>query len=108
MQERDATPAGSDSRLFVDQVVAVLAARVERGIEIRDAKADVMQTRTATGDESTDRGVGSDRFKEFDVGSTERHVHDAGAVDDFGAVAREAEYLGIERHRGIEIGDRNA
>lgn len=54
MQESDGLAFGANSRLLVDEADAGAAAAFESGGEVIDDKADVMNTRTALGDELAD------------------------------------------------------
>lgn len=51
MQESDGLALGANSRLLVDETDTRGAAALENGGEVIDDKADVMDARTALGDE---------------------------------------------------------
>lgn len=102
MQERDTFPLGAESRRFVDQPNARLAASCERTVEIVDSEADVMDARAAFGDELADGCVRMLGLEQLDEGITGREAGNARAV---GVVERdvwETEQVAVEWKNLVE------
>lgn len=55
MQERDPLSLGADSRLVIYQLNTRLAATLERGVQIVDRKADMVDARPSIGHEPANR-----------------------------------------------------
>lgn len=99
---------GAGSGQVVDQGVAMFAARIERGIEVRHTVADVMDPGTPLGQEPGDRRVGIDWCQEFNPGIAEVEMQDPGAVGIFRPAGSDTEYVAIECRGGVKVGDGDA
>ncbi len=72
MQESDASAVCSDARFFAHQLVPLISAALQGGIQIGHAEADVVDTRSASCDEFGNRPVVRLRFEKFDIDVAER------------------------------------
>jgi len=103
------TPApGAGPGKLVDQPKAKGAAALQRLVKVGDAEAEVMDARTASGEKSADRAVGSERLEKLDVDVAERERQDGGAVGLLGRLGRRPEYVAIKRERLGEVADGDA
>src|SRR5688500_3908180 len=64
VQKGDALPFGPNARDLIDQSDPGVSAARERGLEVVDAEADVMNAGSALRDEATDRRLRALRFQE--------------------------------------------
>lgn len=102
MQKRDATFAGPAPGRFIDQAVPKSLTALQRGIEIGDAVANVVDARPASGQKLGDGTRGIARLEELDVDGTEPQADDPGAIGGFRMPRREAEDVPVE---GQGVGD---
>lgn len=65
MEERDTMAMGAGSRAAVDQLEARGLERGEGGVDVGNAIRDVVETRSAPGDEAADRRVRTERLEEL-------------------------------------------
>lgn len=108
MYERDALALGAEPGVFVDEPETVCPASFERGVQVVDRKAHVVDAGPASGHESSDRRLGCLGLQQLDHGFARGEGRDASAV---GAVYRNvghAEYVAVERRARVQAGDRNA
>src|SRR5258708_30161060 len=108
MERRDTFSFRTQARRFVDEADAGRLAARERGVEIVDGKADVMDARTPVGDEPADgcvRGVGVEELHQRFAGVYGTDFRAVGVVEwHFG----HAEDVAIEWYDGVEGCDRDA
>src|SRR6266404_3778138 len=102
MQKSDAPSAGPAPGRLVDQVVSRRAAALERGLQVRDAVADVMNARPAFCKEFRHGTRGIARLEQLDVDAAEVEADDRGAISGFGPSRRESQDVAI---KGERIGD---
>jgi hypothetical protein len=93
---------------IINEDVSVLATGSERGIEVADAVAHVMDTWTAPGDELGDRRIRTERLKQLDLGIAKGEMDDSGTVGFFRSANVHAEYVAIERSRSFDVVDGDA
>ena len=108
MDERDAATGSTAPRRGVDQLIARGATAFQRGVEIRDAIADMMNPGAAPGEEFGDGGIGIARLEQLDVDVPESQGNDDGAVRLFGRLGADAENVAIERQGIGDAGHRDA
>ena len=96
MDECDTSARRSNARGLVNEPVPGGTAGSERGVEIRDAVADVVDPRPAAGEKPTDRAVRRLWGQELDIGLSEREADDRCAVDRFRRMRREAQHITVE------------
>src|SRR5690349_5752112 len=97
MQKRDAMPAGSAPGRLVDQAIAGLLAARQRGVEIRNTVADVMNAGTAFGKELRHGTRRIGRLEQLDVDRPEMQAHDRGTVGCFRVAGSKTEDVTVER-----------
>src|SRR4029077_9556416 len=102
VQESDSPSAGPAPGRLIDQFVARRATARERGLQVRDAVADVMDARPAFCKEFRHGTVGVVRLEELDVDAAEMKADDRGAIDDLARSGRESQDVSIE---GQRLGD---
>ena len=108
MDERDATTGGAAPRGGIDELVTGGATALQRGIEIGDAVADVMNPGTTPGEELGDRRIGVARLEQLDVDVPELQGDDRGAVRLFGRLGSDAQHVAVERQGVGDAGHRDA
>jgi len=108
MEERDPVSAGTGAGLLINQRVACATASRERLIQIGDPVADVMDSRAATSQESTDGRIGIRRFEEFHLGAAEVEMDDPSPIDQFGGTWGQAEDVAVKAQRRIDTFDGDA
>jgi thioredoxin len=108
VDERDTTSPRSNTRDVVDEPVPGGTARSERGVQVPDAVADVVDPGPATGEKPADRGVRSLWGQELDIRLSEREADDDCAVDRFRRMRREAQHITVEGDGRREIIDGHA
>jgi|SRR5688572_23381896 len=108
MQERDAFLLRTDPRGLVDETDTGRPASLERGIQVLDRKAQVVDPGASFLDEPRNRRVGYLGFEELDERLTGREAGDAGAVGVVERDLRHLEDVAVERQDLIESADRNA
>ena len=96
MDECDTSARRSNARGLVNEPVPGGTAGSERGVEIRDAVADVVDPGPAPGEKSADRAVRCLRGQKLNIGLSEREADDGRAVDGFRRVWREAQHITVE------------
>jgi hypothetical protein len=96
MQEGDAAVARSDSRGFIDQPEAEGAAALQRGVEIRDPEADMVDAGTTAGEKPGYRAVVGNRLEKLDGDVTQGQRDDRRPVGGFGFARREPEHIAVE------------
>ena len=108
MQESDASAVCSDARFFAHQLVPLISAAPQGGIQIGHAEADVVDSRSAFGDEFGDRPVVRLRFEKFDIDVAERQRYNGGAICRLERFRNGTEYLLVERRRRGKVRNRDA
>ena len=108
MNEGNALSFGTKARCLVDQSEAGVAAAVERGVEVVDSKANVMDAGPPRGDELADRGLRVGRFKQLDEGVAGGEPDDSGAVGIVQRYVLQLQHVCIEGEDRLEVADRNA
>lgn len=108
MQEGDAAAADAAPGRFVHEAVTGGAGTDERGIEIGDAVADVMDPGTAFGEEAGNWPVRVARLEQLDVDVAECEAHDRRAVGRLRSTRVETQHVAIEWKGVGNAGDRNA
>ena len=115
MQKGNAAAAGAAARRFIDEAVAGGAGAGQRGIQIGDAVADVVDPRAALGQEPGDRAVRIARLEQLDVDVAEREAHDRRAVGRLRVARVETQHVAIEwqgvgnaRDRDADVGEARA
>ncbi len=103
MNERNALSFCAGARHVVDETYAGGSAALERRFEIRHYKTHVMQARTASGDELSDRGIGSDWLEQLDQRVAGCQSRDARAVGVVEGHSRKPEDI-AEEGQGITEG----
>lgn len=103
MDEGDPASAGSGAWHLVDQAIARSPAGGERGIQIRDPIAQMVDAGTASLEEPGNGAVRRERREQLDLGVAEWQGHDGGAVGLFRRVRRETEDIPVEGERRVEI-----
>ena len=108
MDEGDPAAAGSLTGNLVHQAIPRLPAPFERGIEIRNPVADVMNAGTAPLEEAGNGTLGVPRGEQLDLRFAEGKRQNGGAVGRFGGMGLDAQHLPVEGGGGVEVGDGNA
>ena len=80
----------------------------ERGIEIGNPQADVVNTRTPTRQELRDRTIGCDGCEELDLHVAELYGDDVRAVGGTQRPGGQTEHVAVESLGVIEVRDRDA
>ena len=96
--------------MLIDEANPGVAKRAERLLEIVHAIGDVMHAFAASGEEPTDRRVGTERAEELDVGraDAEQHLVDALMLDALAMRGLDAEGSAVLLDRGFQVLDRDA
>ena len=102
MEERDAFLFRADSGGFVDEADASGAASLERGVEIFDGEADVVDARAALLDEAPDGRIRRFCFEQLDERFASIKSRDAGAVGIIQRDFRQIENVAVERQDLVE------
>ncbi len=102
MNECNALSLCAGARHFVDETYAGRSAAIECRIEIRYHETHMMQPRTASGDEFSDRGVGSDWLEQLDQRVAGCQSRDARAVGVVEGYDRKPEDIAEEGERVTE------
>lgn len=108
MQEGDPLPFGPEAWVLVNEADAGRATPGEGALQVVDGEAEVMDPRTALGDEFPDGGLGDLRFEQFDERFAGSQPHDAGAVGVIEGDLGHPEDLAIEGQDGFEGRDGDA
>jgi thioredoxin 1 len=108
MQERYATTSCSGARPLVNQAVTGRSAGLHRGIEIGDPVADVMNPRSALGEEFPNRAVSLDRSQQLHLGFAEWERQDPGSINGLRRMRLDPEHVTIKGYCRVEIGHGNA
>lgn len=101
-------PARADAGPLINQLIAMVAAPVERPVEIGYAVTHVVNARPAPGQEPGDRPVRRHRVQQLDFGGAERQRDNGRAVHGFGRPGFQAEDVTVECEGLVEIGDGDA
>src|SRR3982074_2369480 len=96
MQESDAPSAGPAPGLLIDRVIPGRTAARERGVEIRDAVADVMDAGPAFRKELRHGTLGIAGLEQLDVDAVEMQADDRGAISGFRTSRRESQNVAIK------------
>jgi thioredoxin 1 len=102
MEEGDAFAFGAATRHLIDELHAGSLAPRQRGVEVADSETDVMDARSALGEELPDGGIGFVRLKEFDEGIPGGEAGDARAIGVIERDGRQAEQVAVERQDRFE------
>lgn len=102
MEEGDPFTFGTWPRGFVNQSDAGVAAAQQRGVEVVHGKANVVDSRAASGQESRDWRVGFGGLEEFHEGATRGEARDSRSVGVIQGNLGEAEDVTIERKQLAE------
>ena len=105
MDEGNPAAAGSQAGNLVHEAVPGLPAALERGVEIGNTVAHVMDAGTAPLEESGNGTVGVPRSEELDFRFPEGEGQYGGAIGRFGGMWLDAQHLPVERRGGVEVGD---
>jgi hypothetical protein len=97
MQEGDAAAAGPAPGGFIDEAVPGGSAAGQRGVEVRDAVADVVDSGAPASEKLGNGTRRIDRFEQLDVHVAESQTDDTRAVRGLGRAGNEAEDVTIER-----------
>ena len=108
MHESYPAAAGTLAGSLVDEAVPGLPAPLERGIEIGDPIAYMMDARAALLEKPGNRAIGVPRGQQLDLGFAEWEGKNVGAIGHFGGMRVDAKHFPIECGRGVEVGDRNS
>ncbi len=108
MHESDALAVCADARFVVHQLVPLISAALQGGIQIGHAEADVVDTRSASCDEFGNRPVVRLRFEKFEIDVAERQGYNGGAIHRLERFRNGTEYILGERRRRREVGNRDA
>ena len=108
MEKGNAVPTDTPARCFIDQAVSRAATRREGRVEIGDPVADVVDARSAAGEELRDwpRGIGG--REQLEPGGAELDRPNGGSIDGFSGLRLDAEDVAIESERSVQIRDRDA
>src|SRR5882672_1433558 len=96
MQERDAPSAGSTPGLLIDQLIACRAAACQRGVEVGDAVADVVDAGPAFRKKLRHGTLGIARLEQLDVDVAEMQADDRGAIGGFGPSRSESQDVAVK------------
>ncbi len=96
MDESNSPPVGPGSRGFIYQPIAIAAAALEGGVEIRNLVADVMYPWPAPCKEPGDGAVGGGWFEQFDLRAAKGERHNDSAVRRLGRLWLETQDVPIE------------
>jgi hypothetical protein len=102
MDKRDAFSVGADTRGLVDQANAGGSTALERGVEIVDGKAYVVNPLTALGEEFRDGRFGVIGLEQLDQGCSSRQSDDSGAVGVGEGHVWQIQDVSIEGHARVE------
>ena len=80
MEEDDPSSSHSETGSLIDRFVAMAAASLQGVVEVRYAKTDMVNARSAFRYELPDRAVGGIRLQEFDVYVAQRNGNNCGPV----------------------------
>lgn len=112
MQKGDAVAVDAPPGRFVHETVSGGAAPRERGVQVRDAVADVMDARTAPRKELGNRPPGVARLEQLDMDVAKTEAHDRRTVGRFRGPRHETQHVPIERegvgnagYRDADVGD---
>ena len=115
MDERDAAPTRTRTRLLIHELVAGATAGIEGFVQIGDPVTDVMDTGTTLGQKPGDGTIGGAGLQELDLGVAEVQRDDHRPIGHFGAAGGETKDLGIKGkgcgdvlHRDADMGDPGA
>ncbi len=108
MDEGDPAAAGSLPGHLVDQAVPGLPAPRQRGVEIGNPVAHVMDAGTPPLQKAGDRTLGVPRREELNLGFAEGKGHNGGAIGRLGRVRLDTQHLPVEGGGGVEVGDGNS
>ena len=108
MQKGDPLALCTKSGNFVDETDASRFAARQRTVDIINGETDVMDSRTASGDELANRGIGSPGFEEFDQGLSGCEAGDTRAIGVIERNIRHAEDVAVEWKDLIERTDGKA
>lgn len=108
MHEGDPVSARSGARRVVDEPVAFGAAALERGIEVGDAVADVVDPGAAAAEELSDGTVRIARGEELHRRAAEGKPDDRGPVGGFPGAGFDAQDVAVEGQGGVEVRDGDA
>jgi thioredoxin 1 len=109
VNEGDPAPASTNSGHIVYQPVSGRSARFERGIQIGNPVADMMDSGSSAGQELGDGAVRVVRFEKLYLSVAEGKRRDGGAIGRFECVGVETQHLTIKGERRCQIwyGDPN-
>ena len=102
MQKRDPLAFGADTRALVDESDPCVSASVERGVEVIDGEAHVVNSGSALRHVARDGRVGRGRLEELDERLACGESRDAGAVGVIELDGRETEHVAVEWHELVE------
>jgi hypothetical protein len=105
MEKGNPASRRSGARNLVYQVIAGRATGLQRGIQVGDPVADMVDTGTAPGQESSNGSVGVLGSKELYLGLAERKAQNGGPIGHFGGTRRHPENDSVERGRRFEVGN---
>lgn len=97
MEKRDPFLFGANAGNFVDEPYAGRTTTVEGGVEVVDEEAEMVDSRSALGDESADGRVGGLGFEQLNEWIACGEAHDRRAVGVVERDLRQAEDVTIER-----------
>jgi hypothetical protein len=112
VDEVDQAAGGATARRVVQQPQAALAQRSARALDVLDRVGELLDTRAIAIEELRDRRLGGQRREQLDAGGAvadgQHRLADALLDVRLLVHARDAERVGVERDRGVEIGDGDA
>lgn len=105
MEEGNALSFGTKPRGFVDEPDAGGSASTERAFDVVDGEADVVNARSAFGDELADWGVVRACLEQLDQGVAGREARDVRAIGVVEGNVGKLEDVAVEGQDCVEVGD---
>lgn len=108
MEKGDPSSVGALTGYLINELHARLAAPRQRGIEIGDAEADVMDAGAVAGEILPDRAARVGGGEQLDCGVAQGEADDGGTVGDLGRMGHQAEDVAVEADRLVQFPDGNS